>query len=89
MWVLPSHLWGGEGVNKAMICHTVYDVYVYWVTCTIQGVPESDIWIFSQNLIDQIGLTEYADKPSGGYSGGNKTKLSVGVSVVHHHIHTY
>ena len=33
-------------------------------------------------MIEQLGLTQYADRPSGGYSGGNKRKLSVGISLI-------
>ncbi|GAB5362141.1 hypothetical protein AAMO2058_000772800 [Amorphochlora amoebiformis] len=33
-------------------------------------------------MIVLIGLSEYADRPSGGYSGGNKRKLSVGIALM-------
>jgi len=48
----------------------------------IKGIPEEKIPTFVDNLIQQIGLREYADKPSGGYSGGNKRKLSVGMALI-------
>jgi len=33
-------------------------------------------------MIKQLGLEEYADKPAGTYSGGNKRKLSVGIALI-------
>ena len=44
----------------------------------IKGVPEDLLPQYVNGLIEQLGLERYADKPSGGYSGGNKRKLSVG-----------
>jgi len=48
----------------------------------IKGMAEKFIPSFVNNLINQIGLTQYADLPSGGYSGGNKRKLSVGMALI-------
>eukprot|EP00493_Phyllostaurus_siculus_P016270 UN16517 len=48
----------------------------------IKGVPEENITRYVNALISQLGLDLYADKPSGGYSGGNKRKLSVGIALV-------
>jgi len=33
-------------------------------------------------LLEQLTLTMYADKPAGGYSGGNKRKLSLGLALI-------
>eukprot|EP01006_Ploeotia_vitrea_P052557 TRINITY_DN67703_c4_g1_i7.p1 TRINITY_DN67703_c4_g1~~TRINITY_DN67703_c4_g1_i7.p1 ORF type:complete len:613 (-),score=314.03 TRINITY_DN67703_c4_g1_i7:62-1711(-) len=48
----------------------------------IKGVREDKISGYVDRMINQLGLTAYADEPCGGYSGGNKRKLSVGVSLV-------
>eukprot|EP00490_Sorites_sp_Unknown_P004121 CAMPEP_0114657178 /NCGR_PEP_ID=MMETSP0191-20121206/13463_1 /TAXON_ID=126664 /ORGANISM="Sorites sp." /LENGTH=113 /DNA_ID=CAMNT_0001875891 /DNA_START=1565 /DNA_END=1903 /DNA_ORIENTATION=+ len=48
----------------------------------IKGIEERYIPSFVDDLITKIGLTEYADKPSKGYSGGNKRKLSVGMALI-------
>lgn len=33
-------------------------------------------------LLEKLSLSPYADKPSGGYSGGNKRKLSLGLALI-------
>eukprot|EP01006_Ploeotia_vitrea_P052559 TRINITY_DN67703_c4_g2_i1.p1 TRINITY_DN67703_c4_g2~~TRINITY_DN67703_c4_g2_i1.p1 ORF type:complete len:1464 (-),score=796.75 TRINITY_DN67703_c4_g2_i1:108-4172(-) len=48
----------------------------------LKGVAERDVGSFAQDMIELIGLSEYADRPCGGYSGGNKRKLSVGVALI-------
>eukprot|EP01083_Nonionella_stella_P079939 219442_1 len=48
----------------------------------IKNVPEGLIPRFVDDLIHKIGLTEYADRPCGTYSGGNKRKLSVGIALI-------
>jgi ATP-binding cassette subfamily A (ABC1) protein 3 len=35
-------------------------------------------------LIEKLTLSQYADRPCGGYSGGNKRKLCVGLSLIGH-----
>lgn len=37
---------------------------------------------YVESLIQRLGLAEYADVPAGGYSGGNKRKLSVAIALV-------
>ena len=32
--------------------------------------------------ISEMGLTEYADRAAGSYSGGNKRKLSVAIAMI-------
>jgi len=48
----------------------------------IKGVPEEHLDVYVGDLIHELSLDEYADKPAGGYSGGNKRKLSVGIALV-------
>ena len=48
----------------------------------IKGIAESKIEEFVNDLINEIGLTKYYNKPSGGYSGGNKRKLQLGIALV-------
>jgi ABC-type multidrug transport system ATPase subunit len=49
---------------------------------SIKGVQTSKIDRYVDDLISEIGLTEYADRPCGQYSGGNKRKLSVGLALI-------
>ena len=41
---------------------------------TIRGIPPSKLKRMVAYLIDRLSLTEYADRPVGTYSGGNKRK---------------
>lgn len=44
----------------------------------IQGEREELV----ENLLNKLGLTEYADRLAGTYSGGNRRKLSVGIALI-------
>lgn len=48
----------------------------------IKGIHEKDIPNVVSQKIDEMGLTEYADRAAGGYSGGNKRKLSVAIAMI-------
>jgi len=49
----------------------------------IKGVPEELIPDYCEHLILRLGLQEgIADKPTRGYSGGNKRKLCVGIALI-------
>jgi len=48
----------------------------------IKGVAEEDIPILVNRLLNLLSLEEYADRPAGGYSGGNKRKLCVGIALI-------
>jgi ABC-type multidrug transport system ATPase subunit len=50
----------------------------------IKGVPENEIAYIVNQLIDRLTLSEYADRVCGGYSGGNKRKLCVGLALIGH-----
>ena len=46
------------------------------------GIVESDIDTAVNAKIAEMGLTEYADRAAGTYSGGNKRKLSVAIAMI-------
>ncbi|XP_033737988.1 phospholipid-transporting ATPase ABCA1-like [Pecten maximus] len=48
----------------------------------IKGIPSSDIKDVVDWAITKLGLTQYADKPSGTYSGGNRRKLSTAIALI-------
>ncbi|CAM9221993.1 unnamed protein product [Chrysoparadoxa australica] len=48
----------------------------------IKGVPKARLEAEVNTKIKEMGLTQYADRLSGGYSGGNKRKLSVAVAMI-------
>ncbi|CAM9229777.1 unnamed protein product [Phaeothamnion confervicola] len=48
----------------------------------IKGIPAALLEQAVSDKIQEMSLMEYADKPAGGYSGGNKRKLSVAVSMI-------
>lgn len=49
---------------------------------TIRGIAANKLDRMVAYLIDRLSLTEYADRPCGTYSGGNKRKLSVGIALI-------
>lgn len=48
----------------------------------LQGISRDKRHIAVEAKIDEMGLRQYCDKPAGGYSGGNKRKLSVAVAMI-------
>ena len=46
------------------------------------GIKESDLSRVVNAKIAEMGLTEYADRAAGTYSGGNKRKLSVAIAMI-------
>ncbi len=49
----------------------------------IKGITPNDVLAKAvKKVIEQVGLTEYANCVSGSYSGGNKRKLSVGIALL-------
>mmetsp|Transcript_17002 Transcript_17002/g.34417 ORF Transcript_17002/g.34417 Transcript_17002/m.34417 type:complete len:1751 (-) Transcript_17002:590-5842(-) len=48
----------------------------------IKGIPSDKLPEYVEGVIQLLGLGEYADRASGGYSGGNKRKLSVGIALL-------
>ncbi|XP_068174679.1 phospholipid-transporting ATPase ABCA1 isoform X2 [Antennarius striatus] len=48
----------------------------------LRGVPEVSVTKVAQWIVKKLGLTQYADREAGGYSGGNKRKLSTAISLI-------
>uniref|UniRef100_A0AAY4CPM1 ABC transporter domain-containing protein n=1 Tax=Denticeps clupeoides TaxID=299321 RepID=A0AAY4CPM1_9TELE len=48
----------------------------------LRGVPESEISRVAEWGIQKLGLSEYADRCTGTYSGGNKRKLSTAIAMI-------
>ena len=48
----------------------------------IRGMPPEEIPKVTTQLLERMDLTRYADRQAGTYSGGNKRKLSVALSLV-------
>ena len=48
----------------------------------IKCVPDDKLEAFVNYMIRKLGLVHLADRPAGTYSGGNKRKLSVGLSLI-------
>jgi ATP-binding cassette subfamily A (ABC1) protein 3 len=49
---------------------------------TFKGVKASSLEEYVSSMITILDLSNYADKPCGTYSGGNKRKLSVGMALI-------
>uniref|UniRef100_A0A671VLC0 P-type phospholipid transporter n=1 Tax=Sparus aurata TaxID=8175 RepID=A0A671VLC0_SPAAU len=48
----------------------------------LRGVPEESVVKVAQWGVKKLGLTQYAEREAGGYSGGNKRKLSTAISLI-------
>ncbi|KAM3876265.1 phospholipid-transporting ATPase ABCA1 [Diretmus argenteus] len=48
----------------------------------LRGVPEDTVAKVAQWGVRKLGLTHYAEREAGGYSGGNKRKLSTAISLI-------
>ncbi|KAM8745232.1 phospholipid-transporting ATPase ABCA1 isoform 2-T2 [Acanthopagrus schlegelii] len=48
----------------------------------LRGVPEKSVGKVAQWGVKKLGLTQYAEREAGGYSGGNKRKLSTAISLI-------
>ena len=53
-----------------------------WFYGRIRGISEVNLKRRVEALICQVGLTPHADRTSGTYSGGNKRKLSLAISLI-------
>jgi ABC-type multidrug transport system ATPase subunit len=59
---------------------TARETLVFYAS--LRGIPPSLVDLSVTEIIDLLGLTQYADKPCGTYSGGNKRKLSLGMALL-------
>ncbi|XP_041861136.1 phospholipid-transporting ATPase ABCA1 isoform X2 [Melanotaenia boesemani] len=48
----------------------------------LRGVPEESVTKVAQWGVKKLGLTQYSEQEAGGYSGGNKRKLSTAISLI-------
>ncbi|KAM4548979.1 phospholipid-transporting ATPase ABCA1 isoform 1-T1 [Odontesthes bonariensis] len=48
----------------------------------LRGVPEESVTKVAHWGVKKLGLTQYAEQEAGGYSGGNKRKLSTAISLI-------
>ncbi|XP_037829220.1 retinal-specific phospholipid-transporting ATPase ABCA4a isoform X3 [Kryptolebias marmoratus] len=48
----------------------------------LRGVPEAEISRVAEWAIQELGLSEYAGRSAGTYSGGNRRKLSTAISMI-------
>uniref|UniRef100_A0A3Q1FT28 ATP binding cassette subfamily A member 7 n=1 Tax=Acanthochromis polyacanthus TaxID=80966 RepID=A0A3Q1FT28_9TELE len=48
----------------------------------LRGVPEESVTKVAQWGVKKLGLVQYAEQEAGGYSGGNKRKLSTAISLI-------
>ncbi|XP_060933642.1 phospholipid-transporting ATPase ABCA1 [Limanda limanda] len=48
----------------------------------LRGVEEESVTKVAQWGVKKLGLTQYAEREAGGYSGGNKRKLSTAISLI-------
>ena len=53
-----------------------------WFFGRIRGIPTDKLFIRIQLLVEEVGLSKFAFKPCGSYSGGNRRKLSLAVSLI-------
>ena len=53
-----------------------------WFYGRIRGIKPESLLRKVDKLIKQVGLTNFADRTSGTYSGGNKRKLSLAISLI-------
>lgn len=48
----------------------------------VKGIPPQAVEAAVELKLREMGLLEYADRATGGYSGGNKRKLSVAMAMI-------
>ena len=49
----------------------------------LQGIPKAERKQRGAELLERVGLTDAADRPAGGYSGGMKRRLDLALALVH------
>lgn len=57
-------------------------VVLVGLLCCGQGIAPEKRAGAVENKIEEMGLRQYADRPAGGYSGGNRRKLSVAMAMI-------
>lgn len=52
------------------------------IVVRFQGIPVDKRKAAVEEKIEEMGLRQYCERPAGGYSGGNKRKLSVAIAMI-------
>ncbi|XP_062592616.1 phospholipid-transporting ATPase ABCA1-like [Saccostrea cucullata] len=79
-----------DTVRKSVGYCPQFDAYDFLLTskevlifyARLRGIPEKDVNKVADWGIKKLGLIPYANKLSGGYSGGNKRKLSTAIALL-------
>ena len=50
--------------------------------CRLRGLRGADLKGVVEEALDKLGLSAYADRPVGAYSGGNRRKLSTAIALL-------
>ncbi|XP_062888600.1 phospholipid-transporting ATPase ABCA1-like isoform X1 [Mobula hypostoma] len=66
-----------DAINKLLTGREHLEFY-----SRLRGVPEHEVAKVTEWGIKKLGLSRYADRPSGTYSGGNKRKLSTAIALI-------
>jgi len=49
----------------------------------LQGMSEADIQIRSEELIERLGMTKFADRQTDGFSQGQRVKVAIARAIIH------
>ncbi|XP_035267888.1 phospholipid-transporting ATPase ABCA1 isoform X3 [Anguilla anguilla] len=66
-----------DGINDLLTGREHLEFYA-----RLRGVPEEAVAKVAQWGVKKLGLTQYSEREAGGYSGGNKRKLSTAISLI-------
>ncbi|XP_048415909.1 phospholipid-transporting ATPase ABCA1-like [Stegostoma tigrinum] len=66
-----------DAVNKLLTGREHVEFY-----SRLRGIPEHEVAKVTEWAVKKLGLSRYADRPSGTYSGGNKRKLSTAIALI-------
>ncbi|XP_078054223.1 phospholipid-transporting ATPase ABCA1-like [Mustelus asterias] len=66
-----------DAINKLLTGREHVEFY-----SRLRGIPEHEVAKVTEWAMKKLGLSRYADRPSGTYSGGNKRKLSTAIALI-------
>lgn len=69
-------------VTQFTLLFPCYSAVMCWVCTLKQHCVCPAVLQVAQWGVKKLGLTQYADQEAGGYSGGNKRKLSTAISLI-------
>ncbi|XP_061538807.1 phospholipid-transporting ATPase ABCA1 isoform X2 [Phycodurus eques] len=64
------------------ICNLLTGIEHLELYARLRGVPEESVTEVAQWGVKKMGLSQYAKQEAGGYSGGNKRKLSTAIALI-------